>query len=565
MNFVEFYKQRHALLVKSLFLLNLFIFLLLLLRNSFSDRTLIPNLDPFPDSIHYISPAMNLIAGRGLMLVREGKAIVPNVPPLYSFSLIPFFILKKDVRMFYAANFLLAILSFFIFFKIVKRLSKDNLLILSLTLFLYVTNYYLYWYPTLAMAENLTIFLFLTSFYLLIEKVSLKKGIIFGLLTVSFYATKYASLPLAITFFVLYLIKILRESEIKNKKTNLSIFLMSAFIFWAIFFLFEAFILKKNQLEFLFSSATSLLQGLANLLKAPTSYSKSVENHPSWFSVVFIKKNLPGYINAILGKDTRILWETRPIFPRYIAFPAFFGLFVGFFNKRYRLICGSIASLLLIPLIALSTFYTFDMRYNIYAIPLLLVGICIFLTFIHSKFKNNNLGNRIFLICLIFFSLFYFFTNLIRLKKQIMLNIKYAERPWNYLAIVDSNKYFSKSIKGGKKPILISPLPPHYIDFYSNGNYTLLPLSKDQEFRAVKKKAWGQNNYSDLISLYRSYLDRDYEVYVNPWGIGNEGYMQDSFKNIQDNFKLEKVQDGCYNACNIYKLTRKNNHSEQQN
>ena len=103
-----------------------------------------------------------------------------------------------------------------------------------------------------------------------------------------------------------------------------------------------------------------------------------------------------------------------------------------------------------------------------------------------------------------------------------MLNLKYAETPWYYLSVVKLNEYFAKLPIKKQKTIVISSLIPYYIDFYSNKTYDLLPLSLEQEFRNNRKEAWGNNDYSDLLALYKSYLDRGYDVYVHNYGLGNE-------------------------------------------
>lgn len=156
------------------------------------------------------------------------------------------------------------------------------------------------------------------------------------------------------------------------------------------------------------------------------------------------------------------------------------------------------------------------------------------------------------LIILLFF--FYSFTNAIRLKKQIMLNLKYAETPWYYLSVIKLNEYFVTLPRKDHKPIVISSLIAYYIDFYSNKTYDLLPLSLEQEFRNNRKEAWGNNNYSDLLTLYKSYLNQEYDVYVHNYGLGNEKKLQNDHDAIHTYFKTTLVSTGCLGACNIWKV-----------
>ena len=108
--------------VKVIFIILFAIYCLFLLRSPFSTRTLIPNFDPFPDATYYLNPALSLIQGHGLTMFREGRSLIPGVAPLYSLSLIPFFVLKQDPRMFYFANILFSLLSFYIFYRILIKI-----------------------------------------------------------------------------------------------------------------------------------------------------------------------------------------------------------------------------------------------------------------------------------------------------------------------------------------------------------------------------------------------------------------------------------------------------------
>ena len=154
---------------------------------------------------------------------------------------------------------------------------------------------------------------------------------------------------------------------------------------------------------------------------------------------------------------------------------------------------------------------------------------------------------------IILFFCFYVFNNALRIKNQISLNLKYAETPWYYISVLKLNEYFTDDkVIDGKKPVVISALPPFLVDFYSNGNYTLLPLSYEQEFRSAKEITWGPNDYTDLPKLYTKYIKEGYDVYVSRYGLGNEVYTNRDFEIIMKEFQLDLVWPGCYEQCNIY-------------
>ena len=210
----------------------------------------------------------------------------------------------------------------------------------------------------------------------------------------------------------------------------------------------------------------------------------------------------------------------------------------------------------------MSSFYSIDMRYLYFTIPTLLIGFALFWNslfplFRHPTFRRgiqkNIVRYSLFSLLLLLF-LFYFATSAIRLKKQVMLNLKYVETPWYYLSVLKLNEYFKNYQKDRKEPVVISAMIPYLIDFYSNGEYSLLPISGSQEFRNQKEEAWGKFDYANLIMLYTKILYSGHEVYVHNYGIGNEKPLQDDFKKIQDNFILTKVASGCFDACNIWQL-----------
>jgi hypothetical protein len=531
-----------------IFIANIFLFIFLLLKNPFSDRNLIPNFEPYPDTIHYINPARSFVSGQGFQVVREGRAFAPSVPLLYSITLIPFFLIKNDPRMFYFGNLLLAFTALFLFFQILKKVSK-NIWIIGFSLFLYVTNYFLYWYPNLAMAENLMHFLFIAGIYLLLLKVNLKTIIFASVIGIGFYATKYAAAPLTIVYFLLYGIKIFIENK-KIPWKNLLWYGIGIGVVTILFFGFE-YITKGRNIIATLLEVTGMM-GKQKVSFDATGVKTAIAAEP--FSILFIPQLFPQYIKAILGNPARFLWDYTPIVPKYIAIFSILGFITSLLNKNLRFFTFSLLLLLFSQILFMSTFYAFDMRYIYHAVPTMILGFALFLIFLSSwKFAYSRYVFFSFVFCVLGF---YFFTNMVRLKKQIMLNLKYRETPWYYISVLKLNEYFSVDPKG-KKPIVISAMNPYYVDFFKNANYSLLPLSIDQEFRGRFNIAWGKNDYSDLIKLYRSYLNNGYRVYIHNYGLGNEGYLKSAYHDVEQKFQLQQVASGCYNACNIYRLNER--------
>jgi len=548
-------KIQQKKLESSVISLCLVLFALLLFKDVFSARTLIPNFEPFPDTFNYINPALSLLNGTGLKIVREGRAIDAGVPPLYSLILAPFFLISKDPRVFYFTNFLLSIGSAAVFYLIIARITK-SVFIRGFSLFLFVTNYYIYWYPNLAMAENLILPLFLVGIFLLMEKVSFKKAVLAGFLGVGFYATKYASLPLTVVFSTLYFFKIIFSQ--KNRKLNLKLaswFLLS----FAVFFLLLTWLEYISKGTNLFLTVFGFFHKSIEIATSSSDHSVATSGTPDhgWFSSYYIQSNLPDYLRALLGQQTRFLWSSLPLIPKFVGVLGLVGLGLGFVKKRFRFISLSLCLTLFSTILFMSTFYSLDARYIYNTIPTLLIGFAILMAV-----ASEALGEKrkiVFYILAGGLLLYYLLGNALILKNQITLNLRHGETPWYYVSVLNLNDFMTKDkIVDGKKPIVISPMVPYLIDYYSNGNYTLLPLSKNQDYRDHMAQTWGPNDYSDLIKLYNSYLEKGFDVYVEIYGLGNVSYLHQDFDTISKKFDLTMVKDGCFSQCNIYQLKEKN-------
>lgn len=522
---------------KIIFLTCFLLFGLLLYKDVFSQRTLIPNFEPFPDTFHYVIPARNLIQGEEFKLSREGRTLSSSVGPLYSIYLIPFYLMNSDPRMFYFANMLLSLSGFVIFYKILKKICL-NPWINGTSLFLFATNYYLYWFPSLAMAENLLMFIFIYGIYLLLLPVNYKNIILATLVAISFYLIKYASAPFTVIYLAIYIFKI---QHFNKSRKYLSVYLILGFMFLLLSGLYIYFI-KSMNITSVFIYYLSIFSSLKT---------------EGIFSLGYIPVNLPLYVNAFIGGHTKVLWDSTPLLPSIVAIFGIVGLVLGSIKSNVKFFCLCLLCLLVASVFFMSTFYSFDSRYILCVIFILLIGLNIFLNLL-LKFLANEGLNKIFYVILSIFVLWYLLSNGLRLKNQIMLNLKYAETPWYYVSILEMNKYFtSDKIENNKKSVVISAMAPFLIDLFSNNNYSLLPLSYGQEFRNEKQTVWGPNDYSDLIKLYKKYINEGYSVYVARYGLGNETETNRDYKIIERSFNLLKVYTGCYEQCNIYKLELK--------
>ncbi len=521
------------------------VFMIFLARNPFSERTLIPNLEPYPDTFHYLVPATSFVSGNGFNITRGFGDIKPGVPPLYSIALTPLFLINNDVRVFYFSNVIMSLASLYIFYLILKKLTP-NRWIMGFCLLIFSTNYYLYWYPQWAMAENLLLPLFLSALYLLLQKVSPKHMLLSAILAASMYLTKYAAAPISLFYIFIYIFKILME---RNGVRELPKYFFFLSIVGAPTLVFLYAYNNVNHLQELLDIVLHVFPGVFNNQQTISEGAKE------WVSSYFLINNFPKYFKATLGDPERFLWDFSPILPRYLSIAGYAGLLLGACQKRTRFFSLALISLLFVQMVFISTFYAIDMRYLYNAIPTLILGSAILFIYL-SDILSKKGAAKLLPTTIITIALFYSAINAIRFKNQIMLNLKYSEVPWYYKSVLVLNDFFTKNDFGkDKKPVVISSIPPFLIDYYSNGKYDVLPLSLSQEFRTNRDLVWGPGDYSNLHNLYRDYLKKGRLLYISTYGLGNDGGLHTAFNEIKSNFALKEVYDDCFKQCKIYSLT----------
>ena len=145
---------------------------------------------------------------------------------------------------------------------------------------------------------------------------------------------------------------------------------------------------------------------------------------------------------------------------------------------------------------------------------------------------------------------------IVSFKKQIGINLKYKEDPWSYLAVKEFNNFFVKK----DNQYLATFLPPFYVNYFYNGNYKYLPLSKKQEFSDGAKDFVNKFYQGNLVDLYKSLLKDGNKVYFSNFYVtANFDSWNPSLEEIKNVFEYNLVKEGCYQTCNIYELKLKNN------
>ncbi len=145
---------------------------------------------------------------------------------------------------------------------------------------------------------------------------------------------------------------------------------------------------------------------------------------------------------------------------------------------------------------------------------------------------------------------------IITFKKQIGLNFRHEETPWNYLAVQQFNTFFNQSQY--QDAYLGTVLPPFYVDFYSNHRYKYLPLVTGQDFFPEKEGLLNQMKIGNNIALYYTdLLKKNHQVFVSNYYLNNLRGWQIEFDNLLKQFDVRLMKEGCLGSCNIYQLSLK--------
>lgn len=529
----------------------------LLFRNPYNNRTLIPNFEPFPDTFHYVTVARCFLARGEWILCRDGiqhelPGAKPSVPQAYSLALIPGFMYNFDPRTFYYSNVVLSFVSLMLLYGILKRVTHKQ----SIQLFVLavvVTSYHVYWLPTLAMAENLLIPLYLLGAYLLILQKSKKQLVALGLVATAIYFTKYAYVPLSGSLLLFAGIAIL-SAQAKFIKKPLQLIKKAGF---DLLFLIVP-VVALLPFSHNFSNSVKLLEDIFLPKSGLESTPKSGTG--TYFSLQTVQKYLPDYLNIYLGKPARFLWDVRPWYPQLIGIGGMLGLLAGLMTSKKRLIAGFLLVSSISQAAFMATFYAFDSRYVYSGFFAIAIGFALLLDHIserklfHVKIKKMTLTPRIIAWLLVAMcSVVILVPRVSTIKSQVGINLKYAETPWWYLSVLDYNSFFAT--RREEQPQLITLTSPFMIDYYSNNTYTVLPFDEQQDFNNQKDTVWGIPKEQLLVDTYRSKLEAGENLYISNYGIEATNRFKSTFAQYQTLFDLEKVQEGCYNLCNIYRVS----------
>lgn len=498
--------------------------LLLAGKNPFDDQSLIPNLEPYPDSLYYAYPAWNVAHGGDFSMTYLDTKVKNVTPPLFSLYLLPFFAVFKDIRVFYFAQIVLLVVSTVLLVKVLllvldhfKAPPFIKSVVIFLGTFFFVTNFYIYTMPSLLMAELISIMIVLAGCVLLLLPSTPMRSAISAHIGASLLLIKVSNLPLMAVFYLIFLVQIWRSDARKMFVVHMIV----AGLYTAAYFYFSGFFEGHKN-----------LQGGSN------------------FGFENARQNLPFYIQTLAGSPTKYLWYTERFVSPLVTLAAMFGVGVGLVMKETRKIVFGGLLMATALVLFMSFFVTPDARYVSALIPLYSILIVIGLIGIYRTISLRYFFATVFLIFAIYlifpaFSYRSGESQLAGMKKQIGLNYLHPENPWNYTAVVSMDA-FSASQKAKKSIYIATFLPQFYVGMFAK-NFIALPVSTQQEFYSTADAAKIEQMYEQAFATGTVYLSNAY--------VGNlRDVWPAEFEKVKEKYHGELVYEGCLGTCNLYLL-----------
>lgn len=505
-----------------------FIFILvffLALKNPYDTQSLVPNLEPYPDSLFYSYPAMNLLQAGEMTMKTSTVSPTQVTPPGFTLFLVPFFAARGEVLDFFLGQILLLIGAVTFFILLIRRLFPQHLFLHLVLGILFVTNFYIFTMPSLLMAELITVTVLLGALYLFsVQQSGKTAGIIAGA-CVFLSFIKFSNAPLSIVLAISYLFMF------PHKRTSFLKVLIPM----------------------------SLLSGVYLVSSGMFVHHKNLQEG-STFTLARFLPNIDSYIRMLVGGPTRYLWYTEKLISPLVGTIGIIGLtFSCFYRHKNHAMYLVMCALSLGMLGLMSAFPTVDGRYISMLIPLLILGVGMVSEYILKRV--GGLAASVFLCGVLLCSLTIpAFSQSqepygITLKKQVGLNFLHPENPWNYIAVHEMESFVKRTHPHAdpNKIYMGTFLPPHYVSLVSGG-FTPVPLSQKQEFFSPSTPLPGNTNtiidyYADLLTQGDLYVS---DAYIN----NNSSEWPHDLQLVLDAFDHKIVHTSCLGSCTIYKVNK---------
>jgi len=493
------------------------IYLFLAYKNPFADNSLVSNLEPYPDTLLYSFPAWNWVRGNGWNLGVAEKIVRISIPNTYGYFLVPFLKIFGDIRAFYIANIVLGLGSIVFFGLALKNLlKKPKWYIVGYFGFLLVTNFYFFNQPQLVMAENVNYFLVSVFLFLLSLKFKWIQLVPMGILVIVTLCLKNTNLVLGGALAISFLIK----------------------IFW-------------EKLRFLNIKKVLVIGSILGLVIAVFYLPKILVLSRSAFNIKYFAKNFGFYFSCLSGNTCRNLWYWQRMVSWDVIAIFLLGSISMLFDKNKRLLFLELILPLVLLVLAMSFFVDTEGRHIEVLLPIILMVGAIGFDKLLVKVEKPLMVVFVFLMANMFLTSYQnniWEMKIISLKKQVGLNFRHREDPWNYLCL----RMIQKFMVDKNQAYFGSFLPIYFFDAY-NVKLNYLPLASNQDFMYGR----GLEKYFPLPlkNIYKEKLKEGKEIYLSDYYVSNSSDdWRRQWNEIVADKKLEKVYQSPLDNCNIYKL-----------
>lgn len=475
------------------------------------------NLEPYPDGLLYTIGAKKLLETHKLSLTYLDQSSPVWTAPLYPMLLSFGYFLNTDILTYFVINIFFLVGGVILLDSIVKETIRSKYVHI-LVYCAYLLNGAILWLPSLPLSENASLFFFILFIYSYFLIDSRKNIFIVAISIAGMLITRYASFPIALACAMLALTK--------NAKGSFKVIANVSLVFIILIGVFEAILQARG---------SSIMQNILRIFS----------NSDAFFSLKYILENLWTYIGMLLFNSGYFLWKKIGLSNIML-----FGLFITSClyllfktNKRNQAHLLITLFLSLFPLQLI--FYSTDARYIIYSIPLIALGI----GWLIEAWPEKRRALFFLTVLGIFLQLF---MQRSFVKEIIASNIFGRSTAWQYEAVLHFNRQSTDS------DLIITALPPFLVDTYQTKPYRVLPLSHHQEFLDKQQYVWGSDiAYDDLIGTYTQWLEEGRPLYITNAYITHQQAVIEDYENYKNYFDFELVSEGCEQACNIYKLSLK--------
>lgn len=464
----------------------------------FSSRSMVGNLDPYPDTLFYTVPTWNFVNGDGWQMKHSHLTEKSIVPPVYGWWLIPFLGIFEDVRGFYFANIVSWAITVTLFVLLIRKIIVDDTKFLVLALgigFLFVTQFYFFRLPRLAMAENITLVWLMTGLIGLVGKIKSNNIFLVSVSMLLLLLTKFSNLPIAVALHLCLIGKIVYFRSWKLAQPWLLSVVSTGLIFG------------------MYLVGSSVLEDHKNL-DSGTTFSLR-----SWWP------NAREYLAALFGQPLSFLWWHRPLATFSVFLLTYAALALGIVTRQWKWLLFLLIWVVT-AVAGMSLFYFVDGRYILYLVPVTLVVVVALLQKLKPKY----------LFLTVLFAIFVHLGWSINdqpywqeLKTQLAINFKYQEMPWNWIA---AQVILSTVPQSGE---IITYIDPYY--FHLVGSKKVVTITPEQAMQQL-------DSGEDFDQYYLS----NYYHQINP-------RFSTLIEKLNEVYHLEKMnQEDCHGNCIIWKI-----------